>query len=405
MKFNPTHRIKILKGSYKVANENDVLNEFKFYYQLKQLKIDGFFKRGELQSYSDVLGCSTATISRKLTKLRNVGFIRKVKGGFQLLSYDAFWERLGYDLSDSKNFQIIKVSSKIDFEWELYSKEIQISLKNQERKVIKNHIYKETDRNPDTENVPRNLQKALKRKFSHKIALRRNLQDIRKTLTLPEINYDITLSCQGVANLFGYVSSKQGSIIEKELQKRGLLKIVKRPALYISKDIDRNSFNILKKENEYNPVVSKLFMTERGIVMMKRCNFLEVDLECSKHHFNHLLRVHSTTKGGTCGRSTPPQERKEKETVYAYNNSIVNKNTNSSINIINKNSSNINSEHILNNSSNTSSILLGKLTVNEYLYHSKLKGYNSNIGNRVLHVRKADQYYINPITLRIGKIE
>jgi hypothetical protein len=180
------------------------------------------------------------------------------------------------------------------------------------------------------------------------------------------------------------------------------LKIVKRPALYISKDIDRNSFNILKKENEYNPVISKLFMTERGIVMMKRCNFLEVDSECSKRHFNHLLYKHSTTKGGACGRSTPPKGKEEKETVYAYNNSIVDKN-------INKNNSNINSEHIFNNSSLHSSykhsILLGKLTSSDYICNNSLTGYNSNIGNRLLHVRKSDQYYVNPITLRIGKID
>lgn len=364
-KLNPTICIKILKGSYKVANENGILDEFLFYYELKGLRIDGFFKRGTIQNYSEQLGRSKGNIYSKLTKLVNAGFIRKGRKGHQLISYDDFWKKLGFDLSERINFKVIKIRTVkgTEFKYELFSNEIDYNLKSQEKRAIKGHIYKEAERNPDTDIMPSKISRSLKKKFSHKLALRKQYLDIRGSMNYTDVNYDFSLSCQGVANLFGYGSAMQGHFIKKELVKRGLLKVTKRPAVFITNNVDRNTFNNIQVEYPDHPVWSKCFMTNEGVVLLKRPDLLEITDEVRERCFYSLFYKLNAKRSRGISIKGKVTSRDYKRGNTRGNNRV--------------------------DIGNTNSLSLD---------------YMSNTFNKNRPCLKHEQVYINPITMREGKL-
>ncbi len=310
MKKSPKVTLKILQGSYRIANENGILTEFIFYHQLKRLRIDGFFARGTIKNYFDALPYKEVTIRSKITRMIELGFIRKENGGYQLISYDDLWKLLGYDLRDPSKYRIIRVNSDTEFKWELMTLEIDKNIRSQERIAIKGHIYKECDLNPDTDKIPKKLIKAMARKFSHKIALRKQLLEIRRTLSYAKVNYDFTLSCEGVAKLFGYTSGAQGWQIEKELKRRNLLKVMKRPPLFISSDISELVFYAIVDEQPNHPILSRCFMTNDGVVFLRRANLLELNPDHFNRFFNEL---NTPIRGGLVKRTSIEEIQKEKE--------------------------------------------------------------------------------------------
>ena len=133
MKSNPTISLKIPYGCFKIANKRGILSDLIFYYQLKSIRVDGYFKRGQvIDQIQTKVKLSQSRIRSKLCKLYKLGFIDRHRGNIRLLSYDRIWGILGYSNLRIENKKVKLMRVNIDYiREETYTYEIKKNLQNQ----------------------------------------------------------------------------------------------------------------------------------------------------------------------------------------------------------------------------------------------------------------------------------
>lgn len=256
---SPETKLKFLSGSYKRANEMGMLNEFLAYYKLKQINKEGYIslKRGYITKISYLLNCSRGhsyviiekLIRRKILKRRYDNNSNLL--GYELISYNKLWEFLGFNTQkrtgDMKIITVSSMTGKIIEEYQ--AREISYDLKKQCNAVFRKNthvFYQANKKNSDTDNIPYSFKKKKSRKFSHLTYIKKNEKSIRIMTNYPDNNFEITLSCKGTAELFGYSSSMQGHKLLKKLEKINFISITKNKTLLLSKDISPSLLDELK---------------------------------------------------------------------------------------------------------------------------------------------------------------
>jgi hypothetical protein len=190
-KFNnsPLTQLKIVEGLFKEANLKELLYELKFYYLLKNKNIQGFFKNAKIK----VSNFSQSYIYKMFQKLTKLGWLKKCKDGYYLISYKNLFNYFGIS---PKKKKIFCISAKQIAQFELIIAFFEIKL----------NLFR---------------QNWLVRKLIKQVSIQKTEQD-------KPINTFCSLSCQGISNLLGYISAKKGYEIEHELVSMGLISITKR---------------------------------------------------------------------------------------------------------------------------------------------------------------------------------
>lgn len=235
---SPKLHLKVPIGAHKIAVENDLETEFNFYYAIKGIRIDGFFKRGKvIHQIQSHLNISESTIRKNLKRLKECGFVKGKSGNYQLISYDSLWDILGIERRNKnpKRFKskIIKCKTS-NFKNELQAQEIKQSISNQKYRLIKKH-YKRLTKKDSESVVNTKLLSKLERDLEGSIDLFRKWQTsyLRNKLDYPLLNYEVTLTCQAVAELLGYSHWQKGREIEQRLEKAKLLNVTRRKPIYL----------------------------------------------------------------------------------------------------------------------------------------------------------------------------
>jgi len=246
MKTNTKILLKVPEGLIRKANEEKILNDVIFYYQLKSLTIEGHFKKnGLIRLVQSKFRISESSIWRKVKKLVELGYLIKSKEGYSLIRYDAFFKSLHYDIAvctKSKSifgtmvrykrrgsFKIFKilVQNLDNFLSYIAYEEIKLNFQKQEYNICKSSNNLSLLIPKKKLNYYQYINKLLQMKLqNHYIKTKMKHQFINF------INTDVTLSCLGLSKLLGFLSSRSGYLIEKNLVKLGLIDIQKRLVLY-----------------------------------------------------------------------------------------------------------------------------------------------------------------------------
>lgn len=284
MKSNPTIYIKVPQSSYKMANEQGILKEYLFWYSLKGINIEGVFCRGEIiEKVKSRVDLSESNIRAKFSKLEKLGWItRSNNGGISLSKYDVVWNTLGiHKMSRDgiKIFRIITGGDICDIQSKIELEEIKDCLLKQSFAVSTSFVNQKLGE--DTVSKPSVVNKKIRRKLLKNVDFAKMfvLQNKNILKSKSKINYDITLSCMGVAKLLGYTSAMQGYLIEQKLKKFGYLEVEKR-LVYIG---DASIYG------RYLP--SGYFITGTGKVMKQLSNKLTVVNKNSINNFNNTSQV------------------------------------------------------------------------------------------------------------------
>jgi hypothetical protein len=280
LKNNPTTVLKVPEGLIKRANGLGLLSDIVFWYQLKSLNIEGKIVKGNIEKTLSVkFGYSIPSIWRKIKNLEELSWIKKEDSEYKLISYDLLFLKLGYIYKSEINykfynklitkdkkpkFKIYKIPTiNINYFFEHVAYEdIKHNFKKQAYTII--HTIKTNSHLPIYQSI---IQKNLLNKVKlndiksfellnqHIIENRESEEYWDKTSEC-----DITLSCQGLANLLGYSSSQTGYNIQNKLEDLGLLKIEKRKIL-----LDANIFLAPNTRKEVSNGSPKFVLTNYGL--------------------------------------------------------------------------------------------------------------------------------------------
>jgi hypothetical protein len=239
-----------------------------FYYELKRLTVEGYFGG---QRYVEFIrrrtGLSVASIYRGFTSLAEAGLARREAGKIWLVRYDVLFERLGIQVGGEKGARLLKVASSGHVEDNWQTAEIELNLNVQHAVSERNYVY--------TQKEFRNTDKAPQKKLFNRIArgfkradwLSSQLRDILEKPRV-KVNCDVTLTCQKVAELFGYKSATAGHKIEHRLRERGKLTVQNR-FLLIRESITPAEFFGLRLQDSS-------FFVKRGQLVKQLPNLLRV---------------------------------------------------------------------------------------------------------------------------------
>jgi len=251
LKNNPTTLLKVPEGLIKRANGLNLLSDIIFWYQLKSLNIEGRIVKGNIEkALCAKFNYSKPSIWRKIKTLEELSWIKKLDNEYKLISYDLLFCKLGYCYDSKINyksysklitkdkkpkFKIYKISTsnlKYFFEYVAYE-DIKQNFKKQAFTII--HTIKNNSHLPIYQSIiQKNLLNKVKlNKIDSFNQLNQYIIENRKNREFwnQTSECDITLSCQGVANLLGYSSSQTGYNIQNKLEELGLLQIEKRKVL------------------------------------------------------------------------------------------------------------------------------------------------------------------------------
>ena len=121
----------------------------------------------------------------------------------------------------------------------------------QEKEVLRNHVEQYVPKNADTDKNVRKMRKQLISRFNRMKWLSYQLISIRRNNRLfNSVNYDINVSCQSIANMFGYKSAMQGHKMEQRLMNSGYIKVANRKLL-IAKNVSADAFKALCLPSNY----------------------------------------------------------------------------------------------------------------------------------------------------------
>ena len=225
---NPTKLLKIPEDLFRLANKQKILQDVIFYYHVKSLNVEGALPFGKII----FLICSRFTMSesstrRKLKQLLNLGFIKKYKQSYSLVSYNTLWKTVGLDLKQRGNrrgkFKIFRISPKdlpLFFE-RVSQEEIVWNLFKQQYRVYE-QFCKGLNVHKSTPKVQGVVFSELP--IAAQIDAYLNKTDVR--------NLDVTLSCLGVAKLMGCKTAAFGCLLQKRLEKLRFIHVERRKHLY-----------------------------------------------------------------------------------------------------------------------------------------------------------------------------
>jgi DNA-binding Lrp family transcriptional regulator len=253
--FNPTILLKIPEGAYKSANEKGILDELLFYYDLKSLNPHGFFSRGSGSILiKDKLNISESTLRRNLKKLEKLTWIKRINANILLTNYDHLWITLGLDPHKEK-IKIHKLAPDGNLIKNLFFEEIKLNLKRQKHKLFENYVKNELSDNGVNKH-PEYMHKSKLAIIVRKLKpyIQKSLKDghlkqlryFKKHLQYKGTNFDVTLTCKGIACIFGYKAESQGYIIQQQLKNCNKITITKR-CLLINKSFHGKGYVELPK--------------------------------------------------------------------------------------------------------------------------------------------------------------
>lgn len=263
--FNPTILLKIPQTAYRRANQNGILNEFLFYCCIKSINVQGFIRRGEIINLiKNKTGLSESNIRLKITQLEKLSWLSRCQNGsISLCKYDNVWKCLDIVKENKDGQKIFKIKSGTfqQIREGIEIEEIRDCLKKQSLKIRSSITRKLRE---DTEQKPSVSSKIIKKILKNMDYPKLFLLQLKNILKKPynSINFDISLSCLAVAQLFGYSSTMQGHNIEKRLKESGLLEITNRIV------------PLIKSDGKYLP--PGCFRAKNGIIMKQLPNKIVV---------------------------------------------------------------------------------------------------------------------------------
>lgn len=272
---NPSDRIKVAEGSFKLANSFNQLHHLLFYYQLKVLRVDGSFSKKLLYTQLQrKTGYSISHIYKYVRELAELGWIERTSSRIEVKSYDHVWESLGINLDyNSKKkrkgtFKIFYINSSVINKLVEYVAYFELKL-NRARQVqsIFSNIWKDSFFKPWVRDTEKNMVKdkeqfidELSSLFSISYLLKKQRTDsIKKELSecygrdeYYSSNLDYNLSTLSFAKLLGFKSCSQGYKLQQSLQSLSLIQIEARFELVDDSftgfpGVYRDSFGRLKK--------------------------------------------------------------------------------------------------------------------------------------------------------------
>lgn len=226
--------VKILQGAVRASNEKGLFNEFIFFSGIKSLNREGYLRRGALiKQIQEISSLSESNIRLKISKLHKLGWIiRDSAGNISLKTYDAVWNQLGLTKKSGDNRKVFRIQCDNfeEFENLIYLKEIRDCLVKQSLKVSTAKVNLQPTAE-DTERKPSVPVKIGKNKLSPTDLDKLFLSEQKSILNKAErstINYDVALSCLGIAKLFGFKSTQKGYAIQQRLRELGWIRIERR---------------------------------------------------------------------------------------------------------------------------------------------------------------------------------
>lgn len=264
-------RIKVPIGLYKIANENNLLNVLKFYYKLKTLTVHGAFKENDfINICKDNLYISYNTAKKYKTLLIKNKFVFIKDNHIHLISYDKLWDLLNVPKFNDR-YKLIYTSNE-NFDNDIILAEIKFNLKKQEKKLQNKYINNELNLSLDTATNAKNkkLRKVLLCNMNSKLNISKQFQKIQTNLdSLLDINFQITLSCKGVANILGFKSQSKGHWMIKRMISLNKINSVAQRALLIAKNVSKIAFNSMQLDSSF-------FLTKNNNLMKFLPNLLTI---------------------------------------------------------------------------------------------------------------------------------
>lgn len=249
-------QVKYLYSSFKNARKKKVLSEYIFYLQLKSLDLpQGELLKGKvIQTIQANFNYSTASISKKLKKLIQAGFIHVFKHSnnkewkYVLKSYRYVWNKLGFkfrDYIDRWKFDFIQVD-KFDketlrahvFTLELARNKSKQLFKEKEVITRKIQYHQDTIEKVKSKKIKERKEKAL----SHLKSCITGSVDSQFHGRYREEPIVNKISCERASKLLGYVSKIMTVKIYKKSESLQLLSVLKSSG-QIASGVSRIDFN------------------------------------------------------------------------------------------------------------------------------------------------------------------
>ena len=252
----PSKILKIPKAFYKKANESKLLPEVLFWYSLKTINSEGYLKVSLIKSKTNL---SYSRIMQLLQSLERLGFIKRNRGCLWLCSYNKIWKHFKYNL---KGLNLIKipVDNTIDIANLIQYYEVKNKLNQIQKKLPKKYIELLKEIGEIKSDTVKHQKAQLIFQKDIKRARKYYYESIRTNLSSQsDYNFESTLTCKKIADMFGYNSAKQGYLIQQKLQDKGLLHIINTKSspnkrrLFISSSMnDTNHRKLISSINEYD---------------------------------------------------------------------------------------------------------------------------------------------------------
>lgn len=299
MNKNNRH-IKVPEGIIKKANDKGIRNEILYFFRFKAIHRHGYFPIDSyVSTISKSLSISESSVWRITKKLVVLGFIKKEKYGYRLISFDSLCSLMDYDISyyseleRKGRFKIYKFSIE-EINSNLYKKiateEIRTNLEKQKYQVKKSKYFKRFVKSKATQKEHSQANKCSTRidiqtifttvdKLDHvkKQVKSKKITEMNEYLKAKgdeEIeqeftNLDITLSNKGLCKLLGFKSTETAHKLQLELNRLGLILSRKR-RLFIKSASPLEIRNFRK----YFPDPS--YILSRGVIMKILPNHITV---------------------------------------------------------------------------------------------------------------------------------
>lgn len=240
-------RVKVPHDSFRLANEQGILNDYLFYIQLKNLTTNGYLKRGNtIPLIRSRYSLSESQIRKKLSNLVKSGFIIKNKGNYWLVSYDKVWSKLGVEFLANGQvkenlFKILpeELNNLTEF---ITLNEIKLNFKKQYSQAYKNYhcdpFFKNNQDKKNGKNIDKHsfieekqksisivhlIKKGERDQFCTAYELVKEGEKTNK-----HCNLDVTVSCLRLAQIMGYNNAMAGFYLEKRLKRLGVIEVENR---------------------------------------------------------------------------------------------------------------------------------------------------------------------------------
>lgn len=223
------------------ARKRKCLSSVLFYYRMKSMSSNGFFKIGGI---SKSLTGSNATIWRHIRFLLDNNLIRKDKGGYRLTKYDELFGFLGYSLRKkghrNGSFKIhrIPIAALSELEEYAITEDIKLNLNRQTYRALQRTPIPVNKTTPKKHTAFSEAFIELRRKPLTVEDIRRKRRGVFKRLydeavtgeesSEGEYCSDVTLSCAGIARISGYKRRSSGSVMSHRLERMSYLKVERR---------------------------------------------------------------------------------------------------------------------------------------------------------------------------------